>query len=298
MPPRLLVVENYEPARRFLCSILAENGEFEIAGQAGDGADAVRQAERLQPDIVLCDIGLSTLNGFEAAELIRDVAPHSKIVFVSQESSFDFIEAGVRAGALGYVQKMRLYTDLLPAIRTVLRGNYFISGVFREPLDKTSQHGASARHVVQFYSADLVLVTGFVNFAAAALDAGNAVIVMTTESHWETIIQRLKARRLDIDQTIQRGALVHFDVTESTCTVMASEVQQFFGGRVAFCRECPPSSFSEEKVAETLRLEQFWHDVAQRSVVDTLCAYAYSSFEKRKDIFESICSEHSAVFSF
>jgi DNA-binding NarL/FixJ family response regulator len=98
---RVLVVEDFEPFRRFLCSTLGNESDLQVVGEASDGLEAVQQAQALQPDLILLDIGLPTLNGIEAARRIRKVAPQSKILFVSQESSTDVVEEALGTGARG-----------------------------------------------------------------------------------------------------------------------------------------------------------------------------------------------------
>src|SRR6266850_7865867 len=83
---RVLVVEDYEPFRRYVCSTLGKIPGLHVVGLASDGLEAVQKAEELQPDLVLLDIGLPTLNGIDAARRIGKVAPQSKILFLSQES--------------------------------------------------------------------------------------------------------------------------------------------------------------------------------------------------------------------
>src|ERR1700691_1398239 len=89
---RVLVVDDYEPFRRFVCSTLAERPELLIVGETSDGLAAGQKAEELKPDLILLDVGLPTLNGIEAARQIRKIAPESKIIFVSQESSTDVVQ--------------------------------------------------------------------------------------------------------------------------------------------------------------------------------------------------------------
>jgi DNA-binding NarL/FixJ family response regulator len=125
----VLVVDDYEPFRRFVESTLETKPEFQIIGQASDGAEAVRQAEKLKPELILLDIGLPTLDGIEAARQIRHVAPESKIIFVTQESSAEMIQEAFRVGAMGYVVKSRAGTELLAAIEAVLSGRQFLSSV-------------------------------------------------------------------------------------------------------------------------------------------------------------------------
>src|SRR6478609_7300507 len=83
---RVLVVEDHELFRRFICSTLGEGSELQIIGEASDGLEAVRKAEELQPDLIVLDIGLPSLNGMEAARRIHKLFPESKMLFVSQES--------------------------------------------------------------------------------------------------------------------------------------------------------------------------------------------------------------------
>ncbi len=124
---RVLVVDDYEPFLRFVYSTLGERPGIEIVGEASDGSDAVVKAEELKPDLILLDIGLPTLNGIEAARRIRKVAPESKIIFVSQESSVDVQQEVFDLGAWGYVVKARAGSDLLAAVEAVLLGRYFVS---------------------------------------------------------------------------------------------------------------------------------------------------------------------------
>jgi DNA-binding NarL/FixJ family response regulator len=124
---RVLVVDDYEPFRRFVCSKLGTRPELQIVGEASDGLDAVHKAEELQPDIIVLDIGLPTLNGIEAARQIRNFAPESKIVFVTQESSPDVVQEVLGLGTCGYVVKTRAESDLLAAVDAVLEGRKFVS---------------------------------------------------------------------------------------------------------------------------------------------------------------------------
>ena len=125
---RVLVVEDFEPFRRVICSILGNRSGLQIIGEASDGLEAVRQAEELQPDLILLDIGLPTLNGIAAARQIRALSPKSKIIFVSQESSDAIVEEALGTGAVGYVVKTKLAIDLLAAVDAVLDGRQFVSG--------------------------------------------------------------------------------------------------------------------------------------------------------------------------
>ena len=123
---RVLVVEDFEPFRRFICSKLTEKPDLHIIGEVSDGMEAVQKAEELQPDLIVLDIGLPTLSGIEAARRIRKLSPNSKILFVSQESFTSIVEEALRIGALGYVVKAHVGTELLAAVEAVLQGKRFV----------------------------------------------------------------------------------------------------------------------------------------------------------------------------
>jgi DNA-binding NarL/FixJ family response regulator len=116
---RVLLVDDYEPWRQFVCSVLQKRPELEIVGEVADGLEAVQQAGELHPDVILLDIGLPTLNGIEAARRLRRISPGSKILFVSQESSADVVQEALSTGARGYVVKTNA-SDLLSAMNAVL----------------------------------------------------------------------------------------------------------------------------------------------------------------------------------
>lgn len=127
-PVRLLVVDDFEPWRRFIFSQLHEQLGLRIIDEACDGVEAVVKAGELQPDLILLDIGLPKLNGIEAARQIRELAPQSKILFVSRESSSDVIQEAFRVGAQGYVLKGNAESDLLAAVNQIIAGTRFLSG--------------------------------------------------------------------------------------------------------------------------------------------------------------------------
>src|ERR1700760_1394175 len=119
---RVLVVDDSEPFRRFFCSSLGKRRELQIVGEASDGLEAIQKAEELQPDLIVLDIGLPTLNGIEAARRIRELSPGSRILFLSDNQSWDIAEAALSTDAGGYVVKSDASKDLLPALTAVLEG--------------------------------------------------------------------------------------------------------------------------------------------------------------------------------
>ena len=101
--------------------------ELQVIAEVSDGLEAVQKAEELQPDLILLDIGLPTLNGIEAARRIRKLSPESKIVFLSQESSADVVQEALRSGGWGYVIKTHAGNELLASMKAVYEGRRFVS---------------------------------------------------------------------------------------------------------------------------------------------------------------------------
>jgi DNA-binding NarL/FixJ family response regulator len=124
---RILVVDDHEPFRRFVCETLQQEQSLLVIGEVQDGLDAVRQAEALQPDLILLDIGLPKLNGLEVARQISEIAPNAKIIFLTQESSTDVVHEAFDIGAWGYVIKVQAGQELLMALEAVIRGKKFVS---------------------------------------------------------------------------------------------------------------------------------------------------------------------------
>ena len=131
---RIILVEDFEPFRRVLSSILQTNPELQIISEVLDGLEAVRKVEKLQPDLILLDIGLPSLNGIEAARQIRKLSPHSKILFVSQESSADTVREALGTGAAGYVVKTDVVMELLLRLTPFSAANGLLAADLRQAI--------------------------------------------------------------------------------------------------------------------------------------------------------------------
>jgi DNA-binding NarL/FixJ family response regulator len=125
---RVLVVDDFEPWRQQVRSILGARPELRVIAEAADGLEAVQRAEELKPDLILLDIGLPGIDGLEAANRICQRAPGTKIIFVTQNTDKDMVQAAFSNGAQGYVVKTDAASELLAAVAAVLGGDHFLSG--------------------------------------------------------------------------------------------------------------------------------------------------------------------------
>jgi DNA-binding NarL/FixJ family response regulator len=119
-PATFVIAEDFGPWRATLRNLL-NRPDWRMVGEACDGPSAVKKATRLQPNIVILDIGLPGLNGIDAAKLIRQSCPTTKVIFLTQQTDDEVKQAAIEAGCAGYVVKARARKDLTPAITAALQ---------------------------------------------------------------------------------------------------------------------------------------------------------------------------------
>jgi DNA-binding NarL/FixJ family response regulator len=330
-----LVVDDYEPFRRFVFSMLEQAPELQIVGQASDGLEAVYKAEELQPDLIVLDLALPTLNGIEAARRIRKLSPESKILFVSQESSADIVQEALRVGALGYVLKVDAGSELLAAVEALRRGRQYLgsglsghncSDVPEKPARRSLAKKGSPvagtekreiiprNHEVQFYSDDASFLVGLTRFVETVLEAGSAVIVIATECHRKNLLQGLQAHGMDIASATEQGRYIPLDAAETLSTFMEREGpnrERFLSTLGALIRDAETVAEGEHK-----RVVVFGEMVAVLCAEDRMKAAielerlgnelaqthsfharcAYPMAEELKgEPYATICAEHTAV---
>jgi DNA-binding response OmpR family regulator len=315
------VVDDYEPFRRFICSTLGKRPELQIVGEVPDGLEAVQKAQELQPDLIVLDIGLPSLNGIEAARRMRKLSPESKILFISQESSADVVQEALALGALGYVVKAHAGSELLAAVEAVLQGRQFVSAsltghAFNAPKD---DHAAAIRHCheVAFYADDDSVVDGYARFIESALKNGNAVIVVVTEAHRASLLPRLEADGVDVAAAIKQGSYVPLDALDALVRLTVNDMpdpvrcRKVVGdlvvgaakgvkgehGQVVVCGGIAPTLLSKGNAEGAIQLEHLWDEITKGYGVHTLCGYVLNSFQREQEshIYGRICAEHTAV---
>ena len=319
MALRILVVDDFEPWRRFVSTTFQKQKDLQILLEVSDGLEAVYRGEDLRPDLVVLDIGLPTLNGIKAGQRIREVSPNSKILFLSEQNSPDIAEAALEAGGAGYVIKSDAGRELLAAVRAVREGKRYISNrlvgqVFcATPDDDTSQD--SSRHELEIYPNDASFLEGIAKFIAGGLNAGNAVVAIATETHRQGLFQKLETQGFDLDSLISSGSYTSIDVYETLSLFMpndqpdpaslghtigrfvktASKVPAGRTRRVTAWGECAPLLWTEGKLDAALRVEELWDQASHKYGLNTLCGYLSGTLEggKGHQIFQRISSLHS-----
>ena len=127
----ILLVDDFLPWQRFVMELFETEADLKIISVASDGWEAIQKVQELRADLILMDINLPRMDGFEATREIRILSPASKILFVSGDRRDELVEAAFEAGASGYVLKTDSYSDLITGIRAVLLGRRFVSRSLR-----------------------------------------------------------------------------------------------------------------------------------------------------------------------
>ncbi len=124
---RILLADDHSVVRRGFGMILAAQSDLEVIGEAANGREAVEQAERLQPDLVVMDVSMPELNGIEATRRVLEVAPRTRVLALSMHRDAVYVREILRAGAVGYLLKEAGDDDLLAAVRAVAQGQGYLS---------------------------------------------------------------------------------------------------------------------------------------------------------------------------
>jgi DNA-binding NarL/FixJ family response regulator len=125
--PRILLADDHRAILERAWDLLRVS--FDVVAITDNGEDLIKEANRLNPDVIVADITMPIVNGIEAARELREAGSSAKFVFLTVHQQSEFLEACRSEGALGYVLKSRMHTDLIPAIEQALAGKQFISPV-------------------------------------------------------------------------------------------------------------------------------------------------------------------------
>lgn len=319
---RILVVDDYQPFRVFVCSTLQKKPEWQDIHEAADGLEAVRKAEELRPHLIVLDIGLPKLNGIEAARRIRKLSPESRILFVSQESSADVVEEALNLGAWGYLVKAHAGSELLAAVEAVCEGKRFVgSGLSGNVVESRSTQApecaahkeavpsllpprrVTGTHEVGFYPDDDSLSAAMTRFIEAALKLRNPIIVLSTEPRRTKLLDGLQSRGWDVSGALRDGSLIALDSNQVLPTFMvndwpdsarlletagdlirqAAKAAKGEHARVAACGALAPVLLAQGKVEAAIQVERLWDTITRNYDIDLLCAYSSRSFQRVED---------------
>ncbi len=123
---KVLIADDHALVREGIAAFLKLCDDIEVIGEASDGIEAIKKAERLQPDVVIMDINMPKLGGLEATVEIKRISPETKILVLTQYDDREYISRFLKAGVSGYILKKAVGSDLISAIRAVSRGEIYL----------------------------------------------------------------------------------------------------------------------------------------------------------------------------
>lgn len=124
---KILLADDHTIVRQGLKLILSAHPDMKIAGEAANGREAVDLAQKLKPDVVLMDVAMPELGGIEATRRMLQANPHIRVLVLSMHKEAVYVREILKAGARGYILKDAIDTELLNAVRSVARGDGYIS---------------------------------------------------------------------------------------------------------------------------------------------------------------------------
>jgi DNA-binding NarL/FixJ family response regulator len=191
---RLLVVDDHELVRRGLRALLETRPGWSICGEAADGREAVKLAVKLQPEVIVMDLTMPHLNGFESAHQIREQGCTARILILSMHESEQLMREVLAAGVRGYILKSEAGSHLLAGVEALLRGEtFFVSPLavrihaeeFKNTKSRRSRNGALTRRERETLQ---LLAEGKTNREVAkALE----ISIKTAETHRARVMRKL-----------------------------------------------------------------------------------------------------------
>lgn len=198
---RLLIVDDHTLIREGLQAIFLSVADIEVIGEAASGAEAIRQAEHLKPDVILMDIQMNDINGIEATKHILEILPQTKVIMLTMLEDSESLFAAMVAGARSYVLKGADKAEVLKTIRAVANGEVLfgasianhVTGYFRNMNKAASGHAAPATPFPELSERELEVL----DLIAQGLNnhdiAGQLyVTVKTVSNHISNIFNKLQ----------------------------------------------------------------------------------------------------------
>ena len=202
---RVLLADDHTVVRQGFRLILSQFEDIEVAGEASNGREAVEQALKLKPDVVVLDIAMPHVNGVESTRLLRQNCPESEILILSMHKDAAYVRETLRAGAKGYLLKDSIDSDLVKAVRAVASGEGFLSpAVSATVLSDYQKHVTDPLDLVTPREREILqmLAEGKTSKdIAAELD----ISVYTVDAHRSRVMKKLQLRTI--------GELIRFAIS-------------------------------------------------------------------------------------
>jgi two-component system, NarL family, response regulator NreC len=150
MPPiRILIADDHGVLRAGLTALLSAEPQMEVGAEASDGKDALKKTELLKPDVVLLDLSMGELGGIDVAHRLRRAQPDVKVLILTVHEDKELLREAMRAGASGYVLKKASKNELVSAIHSAMRGDFYIHPSMTRALISISNPGGTDQQITE-----------------------------------------------------------------------------------------------------------------------------------------------------
>jgi DNA-binding NarL/FixJ family response regulator len=205
----VLLADDHTIVRRGVRMLIDSQADMEVVGEAGNGREAIEQARRLQPDIVVMDVSMPELNGIEGTRQICDELHNTRVLALSMHKDAVYVREILRAGARGYLLKDSEDEDLLKAIRLVSRGEAFLSPAISDAV--LTDYRRHVSHPVDLLTSREREILTMVGEGKTNKEIANALnlSVYTVESHRGSVMEKLNLHNTgDIVRFALRNGLI------------------------------------------------------------------------------------------
>lgn len=127
MAHTVLIADDHDVIREGIKSIISKQADYKVVGEASDGEEALKQVEKLRPDVLLMDITMPKRSGLDILSQVHHVSPKTRIIIITVHRANIYINKAFKLGVKGYLHKDNVVEDLLPALRRVIRNEIYVS---------------------------------------------------------------------------------------------------------------------------------------------------------------------------
>jgi DNA-binding NarL/FixJ family response regulator len=308
---RVLLAEDHERMLVAVSHLLSTS--FHVVSAVTNGQDAVDAASRLDPDVIVLDVSMPELDGFQTVDRLRTAGSRAPVVFLSTYDTDAYVTAALRAGVRAYVPKARMAPDLIAAIHHALAGRIVVPSLATLPA--TTSGGAHAAH---FHQDDRRMLDAASRFVVARLHDGEPVVVVGTERTRLAIATHLESRGIDVQPLKRRGQYMESDAGEALASVMrgnqpdhdrlAATVDGLERWRLAYANGRSRLVVFGEMAGPLCRMGMFdaaldiertWSELTAQLQIFTVCSYPIACWrtERAEEPFARLCAEHHALGS-
>jgi CheY-like chemotaxis protein len=309
--PRVIIADDHPLMLEAASDIVRR--QFELVAAVRSGAAAVEAASEHQPDVVVLDIAMPGLDGFQAATKIRGVSERSQIVFLSNHAGDDYVVAAMTRGASAFVPKMRMGTDLAAAVEHVCAGRTYLPST--RVLRQWQRPAGRSCHDLHFYDDDARLIESALDYFAEALMVGDSIVAILTAPHRALLESLAGSCGVDLPALAAAGRYLNVDSHEALDgilvngepdttafnTLMGTVVDAALAAAVGPRRhvtvfgEIAPLLCARGEYELMARVEALGEAFAATRPMSLLCAYPSVAFDAASERADTVCCAHVAV---